>query len=181
MTNDYYPFRPGTPLSRRPPGPDGPGFRAVPEGGSVIEEIDRKLARAMNKDARKSYRELAKELGTSITSVIHAAKRLEASGAVRGYIPDLNPALFGYDWTAVIAIAINPGKILETQKAIARDPHVQAVYDVTGEWDSIVIARVRGRADLDAYIKKLSATSYIARTVTHVVLNTVKEEHRVAV
>jgi DNA-binding Lrp family transcriptional regulator len=147
----------------------------------MIDEIDRKLVRALNKDARRSYRELAKDAGTSTTAVIHAAKRLEASGAIRGYIPDLNPALFGYDWTAIIAVSISQGKLLETQKWIARDPQVQAVYDVTGEWDSIVIARFRGRAELNSYLKKLNASPFISRTVTHIVLNTVKEERRIPV
>ena len=64
---------------------------------------------------------------------------------------------FGLDLTAVIALRISQGKLLETQKKIAEDPHVAAVYDITGEWDSLVIAHFRGRDDLNEFLKKLNA------------------------
>jgi len=135
----------------------------------------------MNLNARKSFREIAKEVGTSVTSVIHAVKKLEGLGVIRGYIPVVDPVHFGIDLTVVIALRISQGKLLETQKRIAGDPHVAAVYDVTGEWDSILIAHFRGRDELNTFLKKLTAMRFVDRSVTHLVLNTVKDERRVPV
>jgi DNA-binding Lrp family transcriptional regulator len=53
---------------------------------------------------------------------------------------------------------------------------VFAVYDVTGDWDSIVLARVKDRADLDNLTKTVFTLDGVSRSYTHVVLNTVKEE-----
>ena len=147
----------------------------------MIEEMDRKIIRALNANARKSFREIAKELGTSATAVIHGVKRLEAAGTISGYIPVVDPARFGYDLTVVVALAINQGKLLAAQRQIAKDPHVAVVFDVTGEWDSLVIAHFRGREDLNTFLKKLNASRNIARTVTHLVLNTIKNDRRIAV
>jgi DNA-binding Lrp family transcriptional regulator len=147
----------------------------------MIDDLERKVLRVMNANARKSFREIAKEVGTSVTSVIHAVKKLEGLGVIRGYIPVVDPAHFGIDLTVVIALRISQGKLLETQKRIAGDPHVAAVYDVTGEWDSLIIASFRGRDDLNAFLKKLTAMRYVDRSVTHLVLNTVKDERRVPV
>jgi DNA-binding Lrp family transcriptional regulator len=147
----------------------------------MIDELDQKIIRAMNQNARKSYREIAKELGTSTTAVIHAVKKLESAGAIKGYIPVIDPEYFGFSLLAIIALRISQGKLLETQKKIARDPQVTAVYDITGEWDSLVIAYFKGRDELNKFLKDLNAMRFIDRTVTHLVLNTVKEEHRLFV
>jgi DNA-binding Lrp family transcriptional regulator len=147
----------------------------------MIDDLDRKIIGIMNVNARQSFREIAKAAGTSVTSVIHKVKQMESTGAVQGYIPVVNAAAFGLDLTAIIALRISKGKLLETQKRIAQDPRVSAVYDITGEWDSLVIGRFRSRDDLNAFIKKLLSLPNLDRSVTHLVLNTVKEERRVLV
>ncbi|OGD28367.1 MAG: hypothetical protein A2Y56_11685 [Candidatus Aminicenantes bacterium RBG_13_63_10] len=147
----------------------------------MIDEMGKKIIRALNQNARQSYREIAKKIGTSAPVVIHKIKQMEAGGALRGYIPLVDPVALGLDLTAVIALRISKGQLLETQKRIARDSRVSAVYDITGEWDSLVVGRFRGRDDLNAFIKNLLAQPNVDRSVTHLVLNTVKEEHRVPV
>jgi len=147
----------------------------------MIDELEKKVIRVMNVNARKSFREIAKEVGTSVTAVINTVKKLEAAGAIRGYFPAVDPARFGFDFNVVVALRISQGKLLETQRRIAEDARVSAVYDVTGEWDSIVVAHFQGRDDLNRFIKKVNAMPYVDRTVTHLVLNTVKDERRIPV
>lgn len=144
----------------------------------MIDELDRKIVRALNVNARRSFREIAKEVGTSATSVIHAVKKLEAVGAIKGYAPIVDPEYFGVGLAAIVAVRISKGKLIEAQKRIARDPHVAAVYDVTGDWDSFIVGRFSGREDLNGFIKGLLALPHVDRTVTHIVLNVVKEEPR---
>jgi len=147
----------------------------------MIDELDRKIIRVLNTNARKSFREIAKEVGTSATAVIRTVKKLEAAGAIKGYIPVVDPDYFGAGLTAVVAVRFSKGKLIETQTRIAQDPHVAAVYDVTGDWDSFIVGRFAGRDDLNAFIKALLAIPHVDRTVTHLVLNVVKDEPRLPV
>jgi DNA-binding Lrp family transcriptional regulator len=148
---------------------------------AMIDELERKIVRAMNQNARKSFREIAKEVGTSATAVINKVKRLETEGVIKGYIPVVDPAHFGIDLVAIIAIRISKGKLLETQQKISSDRRVAAVYDITGEWDSLVVGYFRSRDDLNDFIKGILGLPYIDRTVTHLVLNIVKDEKRLLV
>lgn len=145
----------------------------------MIDDLDKKIVRALNQNARKSYREIAKEVGTSATAVINKVKRLEAEGAIKGYVPVVDPGYFGFDLVAIIALRISKGKLLDTQEKISSDRRVAAVYDITGEWDSLVIGHFRGRDDLNDFIKGILSLPFIDRTVTHLVLNVVKDEKRV--
>ena len=148
------------------------------QGNEMIRELEKKIIRALNQNARKSFREIAKEVGTSATAVINIVKKLESQGAIKGYVPIVDPVHFGFDLTAIIALRISQGKLLETQRKIAADPQVAAVFDITGEWDSFVLAHFKDRDDLNRFLKKLNSIPYIDRTATHLVLNTVKDERR---
>ncbi len=147
----------------------------------MVDELDKNIIRALNQNARKSYREIAKTLGTSVTAVIHRIKKLEDSGAVTGYIPVVNQEHFGLTMIAVIALRISKGRLIDTQKQIAEDPRIAAVYDITGDWDSVVIGYFKDRMDLNDFIKELLSLENVDRTTTHIVLNVVKEERRIPV
>lgn len=147
----------------------------------MADEMDRKIIRILNKNARKSFREVAREAGLSVTSIIHRVKKFEESGVIKGYIPIIDMEYFNIKLIAIIALRISQGKLLETQKRIAEDPRVAAVYDITGEWDSIIIGYFQDQGDLNDFIKGLLAGKNVDRSVTHVVLNVVKEERRIKI
>ncbi len=147
----------------------------------MIEELELKIVRSLNQNSRKSFREIAKEIGTSAPVVINKIKRLEEQGAIKGYIPLLDPEYFGFNLIAIVGIRISDGKLIETQEKIAEDAHVFAIYDVTGEWDSIVIAHFKSRDDLNIFIKNVLSQKYVDRTVTHIVLNVVKDERKLII
>jgi Lrp/AsnC family transcriptional regulator for asnA, asnC and gidA len=56
---------------------------------------------------------------------------------------------------------------------------VNAVYDVTGEYDAIIVAQFRNREELNEFVKGLLAVPGVKRTNTMLVLNTMKEQHGV--
>ena len=150
-----------------------------PKPHAGLDEVDVSLLRALNQDARKSYRDLSKELGLALSTVSSRVKRLEAEGYVTGYVPVLDPQRLGFDLVVIVGVKIQSGKLLESQARIARLARVFAVYDVTGDWDSMILARFRDREELNSFIKDLLSLPYVERTSTQLVLNTVKEEKRV--
>jgi DNA-binding Lrp family transcriptional regulator len=87
----------------------------------------------------------------------------------------LDPEKVGWDLNIVVGLRIQKGRLIEIQEKIAEDPRVYGVYDVTGDFDSMVVARARDRSDLDELSKNVMSIDGIERSVTHLVLNTVKE------
>ena len=141
-----------------------------------LDETDVALLRLLNEDARASHRHLARTLGLAQGTVTNRLRRLEDEGIVVGYRPVLNPQELGWSMTIMAGLRIVKGRMIDVQQHIAADPRVFAVYDVTGDWDSIVLARVRDRNDLDNLTKTVFTLDGVARSYTHVVLNTVKED-----
>ena len=65
--------------------------------------------------------------------------------------------------------------MLETK--LFNNPNVTAIYDTTGEFDVLVIARFKNRKALDNYLKIIQGYEFVERTETKLILNTIKEEN----
>lgn len=144
-----------------------------------LDETDREILESLNDNARKSYRDIAKELGIALSTVSTRVKRLEEAEVIQGYIPVVDPGALGYDLTVVISVKIGHGKLIQVQDKLAERPEVFGVYDVTGDHDSIVLARFKSREGLNDFVKDVLGFSHVEHTTTHLVLNTIKEEARV--
>jgi len=147
----------------------------------MIDELDKDILNALNRNARMSFRQLAKNLRISPTTLHHKVKRLENSGVLKGYIPLINTESVGYNLMAIIGLRVNQEKDSEVQEVISKFPQVGAIYEVTGDWDLILICYFKGRKDLTNFLKKELPLPNIERAITHLVLKVVKEEKRIPV
>ena len=150
-------------------------------GNLELDDLDIDILRSLNDNARKSFRDIAKELHVSLTTVSNRVRSMEREGVIQGYMPVVDPAKLGYDIMVVIGIKVIHGKIVETEKDLAKEAGVFAVFDSTGEWDAIVMARFHNRGELNSFVKKVLDHENVDRTYTQVVLNVTKDEKRVLV
>ena len=144
-----------------------------------LDATDRDLLAALLEDARISQRGLAKRVGVAQGTITNRLRRLEGMGVIKGYTVLLDPESIGWTMTVITGLTIQKGSMIDVQQQIAADPRVFAVYDVSGDYDSMVLARVRGRKDLDDLTKTVFTLQGVQRSFTQVVLNTVKEDGRV--
>lgn len=143
-----------------------------------LDNIDRKILIEYIRDARVSFREVARRVGVAVGTILSRTKRLEQQGMIKGYSALLDYEKLGYELTAITEITVSKGKLMETQQEIAKLPTTCAVYDITGITDAIVIAKFKTREELSVFTKTILAMPYVERTNTHMVLNTVKEDFR---
>ena len=127
-------------------------------------------------DKVTNMREIAKELGVSTVTVINRMKNLRGEGVIKGFSAHIDPKKVGFELTAVISLKAKGKMLLPVQEKIAKDPHVCGVYDVTGDFDSVIVARFKNVNDLNNFIKKTLALEGIDRTYTQVALNVIKED-----
>ena len=143
-----------------------------------LNGTDMKILQGLLDDARFSSRQIAKNVGVSVGTVLSRIKKMESEGLIKGYSVILNHEKLGYELTVVTEITVSKGRLVEMEKEVAKIPNVCSVYDVTGLTDAIIVAKFRNREELGQFTKRLLALPFLERTNTHVVLTTVKEDFR---
>ena len=144
-----------------------------------IDEIDLKILKNLLVDARQSARKLSLKLGISTVTVLSRIQKLEKLKIIKGYTAVLDDEKLGYDLTAIIEISAKEGQMTLVEKEVSTLDNVCAVYDITGQTDTIVVAKFKNREELSEFVKELSSKPNVENTNTHMVLNTVKEDFRI--
>jgi Lrp/AsnC family transcriptional regulator for asnA, asnC and gidA len=146
-----------------------------------VDDLDLMVIRELQRDARQSYREISEKLKVAEGTVYNRVGKLKEMGIIKGFIPDIDYSKLGYDLAALIGVMVEGGHLPEIEEKIAKEPNVTAVYDVTGEYDAIIVAKFKSRSSLNDFVKKILATKHVKRTYTMMVLNIMKEEHGVRI
>ena len=141
-----------------------------------LSETDRKILNILVDDSRLSLRQIAKKASVSVATVMHHIKKLEKESVIKKYTSKLDYEKIGYEILVMVEIRVSKGKLFEVEKKVATHPNVFAVYDITGPFDSLVLARFYTRRQLDSFIKKLQGYEFVERTETKFILNTIKDE-----
>jgi len=142
-----------------------------------LDKIDEKILKNLMVDARLSARQLALKLGMSTVTILSRIRKLEKEKIIRGYTALVDHERLGYDLTAIIEI-IAKKDIIGIEDKLSKIDNVCGVYDITGNTDTVIIAKFKERNELSAFVKSLSSMANVENTITHVVLNTAKEDFR---
>ncbi|ASI99880.1 AsnC family transcriptional regulator [Thermococcus celer Vu 13 = JCM 8558] len=143
-----------------------------------MDELDLRILSLLQQNARLSYREIARELKVAVGTVYNRIKRMEEEGIIKGFAPLVDYEKLGFGLTAVIGVKAQGRKIVEIEREIARNDRVLIVYDITGEFDIVVVAKFKDRADMNRFVKWLLSLDGVEKTNTSVAMQVVKEDPR---
>jgi Lrp/AsnC family leucine-responsive transcriptional regulator len=136
-----------------------------------MDMLDHKILEFLDADARRSYAEMARELGISQPTVADRIRRLEERGIVRGAMLRIDHARLGFTVSAFVRLRSKSAhklKLIEVARAI---PQVIEMHSVTGE--DCLIARVCARS-VEELAEILQRLTSVAESSTSVVLETHK-------
>ncbi len=140
-----------------------------------VDELDTEILSMLSQDSTKKLRPIAEALNRSPTTINKHKEELEQEGIIKSYTINIDYEKLGYDIIALIELTISKGKMIEVEKDIAQNPNIFGVYDITGEYDAVILARFKTRKALNNFVKNLNSYEYVVRTNTHLVLNIIKE------
>ena len=105
-----------------------------------IDEIDISIIRALQKDARTNFADIAKELGVSIDTISKRFKRMKRTGITRGTTVLLNPKSFGFDCVASFGIRVDYPHVDEVLDFVRKIPEVVFCTPTMGRHNIFAIA-----------------------------------------
>ncbi|WP_369134919.1 Lrp/AsnC family transcriptional regulator [Modestobacter sp. I12A-02662] len=147
-----------------------------PADPAAAPDVDRELMRALARDGRASFTELAERVGLSVSAVHQRVRRLEQRGLITGYAAQLDAKALGLPMAAFVSIT--PIDVAQPDDAPARLAHltaIEACHSVAGVESYILKVRVAGPDALEALLQEIRAAANVT-TRTTVVLSTFYED-----
>jgi Lrp/AsnC family leucine-responsive transcriptional regulator len=122
-----------------------------------LDELDRAILRALQKNARLSNTELADQVGLSASPCWQRVKRLEENGYIEGYVAVLDQKRLGVPDTVIIEVTLerHDDEALERfGKALTKLPEVLEAYLTTGEYDYFVKVAIAGTEGYEKFLRE---------------------------
>ena len=141
-----------------------------------LDDTDKNILKIINEDVRVSYRQISRDLNISVGTVHNRIEKMVKNGVIEKFSPIINHRKLGFVLTSIIGVRVKGGKLENFETKISFNKNVLGIYDVTGEYDAILIAKFKNTDELDVFIKEMLKEPGIERTYTQTVLNVVKED-----
>src|SRR5579875_3382947 len=143
-----------------------------------LDDVDRRLLRELAADARLPNNALAERVGIAPSTCLSRVRALRASGVIRGYHADVDPAALGRPIQAMIAVRLQSharGHIPAFMAKIAALPEVLNVFFLGGADDFHVHIAATSTDNLrDFVVVNLSRDPDVARTETNLIFEHVR-------
>jgi DNA-binding Lrp family transcriptional regulator len=137
----------------------------------MMDALDRNLIELFAAEPRVGVLEASRRLGVARGTVQARLDRLQASGVVSGWGPDLDPDALGFPVTAFLTLEIRQGRGHEAvAEHLAAIPEVLEAYTITGAGDMWCRVVARSNADLQRVIDRALADEGIVRSSTVIAL-----------
>jgi Lrp/AsnC family transcriptional regulator, leucine-responsive regulatory protein len=157
----------GSMSSQRPPD----RVTAPQSAAPVLDAIDRRLLEILAEDGRLSVAGLAERLGISRAATYTRLDSLRDGGVIEGYSVRVNPARVGLGVTAVVLVSGRQPAWRSLRRRLVSMPEVEYCAFTTGEYDALLVVRVRDVETLrDVVLERLQASEEIRATQTIFVL-----------
>ena len=142
----------------------------------MLDNIDIKVLRILQKKGRATRSLLAEEVGLSLPSVSERLNKLEEKGIIKGYYTKLNRISFGYDIMAFIFVTMDSSKHYKSLIThIEKIPQIIECHSVLGEGSHILKVIAKNTETLEKLLAKIQSWAGVVSTKTTLILSTIKE------
>ena len=136
-----------------------------------MDDLDRKIVRLLEVDARLTYAEVGKRVGLAGSSVHDRVRKLEKAGVIKGYRAEVDHESLGLPITAFVSLALRPPSPADIPSKVAEFPLVESCYSVAGDNSYVLVVRAPSTRDLEELLDALRAKLEVVTRST-VVLST---------
>ncbi|GAB3464816.1 winged helix-turn-helix transcriptional regulator [Massilia terrae] len=153
-------------------------MRTQKESSRVLDKIDLHILSILQSDGRIVMKDLAEQVGLTLTPCIERVKRMERDGVISGYHARVAPQALGLQILVFVEITLHQKseKAFERfRRAMLAIPEVMECHLVSGDFDYLIKARI---PEMTEYRRLLGEILHVAdggQSKSYVVMEEVKE------
>jgi Lrp/AsnC family leucine-responsive transcriptional regulator len=136
-----------------------------------LDEKSRAILGALQRNARLTYQQIAKQVGLSASAVHDRVRKMEKAGVIKGYRAEVDLESVGLPITAIVSLSLSPDSPTEIPAKIAEFDLVESCYSVAGDNSYALLVRAPSTKALEELVDALRAKLEVT-TRTTIVLST---------
>jgi DNA-binding Lrp family transcriptional regulator len=144
----------------------------------TLDETDRLILRALQREGRLTSQELADKIGLSASQCARRRQKLEESGIISGYRATIDAAKAGATVVALIRIVMathSKENSAAFRRLVETTPEILDAWVLTGEADYLLRVAVADLAALNDFVQEiLLPQPIVARVQSQIVLSELK-------
>ncbi len=137
----------------------------------MVDEIDERIMDLLEEDARMTYVEIGKIVSLSEGAVRNRIQSLTSTGVIKRFTIEKSTS---HGVRAVTMIAVDPSTpTYELSKSVSELDGVERVYEVTGEYDIMLVSSSVNIDGINRCIEDIRKIKGVEKTNTIIVLRTI--------
>lgn len=143
----------------------------------MINEKDKRITNILQKDARTTNAEVARQLDMAPSAIHERVKKLEAKGVIRSYEARLDHKALGLNLVAFVSVKTSDHDLnMVVGEQLTKIPEVQEVHSITGDDCYLIKVITKDPESLGILLRdKIGSIDNVSWTRSSIVLGTLKE------
>ena len=137
----------------------------------MVDDIDERIMELLEEDSRMTYVEIGKMVGLSEGAVRNRIQSLTSTGVIKRFTIEKSTS---HGVSAVTMLAVDPSTpTYEVSKSVSMLDGVERVYEVTGEYDILLVSSSVNIDGINQCIEDIRKINGVEKTNTIIVLRTI--------
>ena len=141
----------------------------------MLDEIDIKILKYLQKDGRETASKIAEKLNLTVPTITERIKRLQESSAIKVFQAIIDPKSISLDVSAVITVISSSSKNYQRviNKAV-ECPEIIQCFSTTGMGSLLLWVSTKNSQTLEELLREIQSWPDVTRTETQVILSSYK-------
>ncbi|OXM87333.1 Lrp/AsnC family transcriptional regulator [Paenibacillus rigui] len=141
-----------------------------------IDQVDQEIIRMLLDNGRMSYSRIGELLNLSRVAIQKRVEALVQAGIIENFTIRVNATKLGQSVPVFFEVEVEPRHAESVGNALAEEPNVVSIYQMTGPSTLHMHALLKNEPDLEHFLyKKIYALEGVVRVETHLTIRRFKQ------
>ena len=142
----------------------------------MLDDIDKKILKWLQKDGRETASKIAEKLNLTVPTITERIRKLQEASIIKGFQAIINPKLISLDVSAIITIVTSSTeKYQEVIDNAVECSEVIQCFSTTGMGSMTLWVATKNSHSLEDLLRKIQSWPDVTRTETQVILSSYKD------
>jgi Lrp/AsnC family transcriptional regulator for asnA, asnC and gidA len=141
-----------------------------------VDEVDRVIITELSRNARATFKELAKAVNLTDVAAMKRVRKLEKMGVIKKYTVIVDPKALGYEYVSFTGINVKPEKLFHVAEELKKREDVKYLAITGGDHDILAVIWTTTRELLEKIHREIEQLDGVVAVYPMILTTVIKDE-----